>query len=109
MLPIASILLPSSLYHDPPQLSQFPQLKSRIDWTVQRSPGYLSNEGSVRVGETTWVIEQQIKSFATFEDQELLLKLKVGIPQQQQEHYFLFNHKVFSCLCIFVLNINNLG
>ena len=79
---------------DPPQLSQFPRLKSRIDWTVQQSPGYLSNEGSVRVGETTWVIEQQIKSFATFEDQELLLKLKVGIPQQQQEHYFLFHHKV---------------
>ena len=96
---------------DPPQLSQFPRLKSRIDWTVQQSPGYLSNEGSVRVGETTWVIEQQIKSFATFEDQELLLKLKVGIPQQQQEHYFLFHHKVFCCLYIFVLfdNINNPG
>ena len=54
----------------------------------------MSNDGTVTVGETTWVIEQQIKSFATFEDQELLLKLKVAIPLEQQEHYFLFHHKV---------------
>ena len=78
----------------PPQMSQFPGLKSSIAWTVQRSPGYMSNDGTVTIGETTWVIEQQIKSFATFEDQELLLKLKVAIPLEQQEHYFLFHHKV---------------
>ena len=78
----------------PPQMSQFPGLKSSIAWTVQRSPGYMSNDGTVTVGETTWVIEQQIKSFATFEDQELLLKLKVAIPLEAQEHYFLFHHKV---------------
>ena len=77
----------------PPQMSQSPGLKSSIAWTVQRSPGYMSNDGTVTVGETTWVIEQQIKSFATFEDQELLLKLKVAIPLEQQEHYFLFHHK----------------
>ena len=78
---------------------------------MQQSPGYISNEGSVRMGETTWVIEQLIKSFATFEDQELLLKLKVGIPQQHQEHYFLFHHKVtITIASVYTLhNVNNSG
>lgn len=63
----------------------------------------------MRIGETTWAVEQQIKSFATVDNQELLLKLKVGIPQEQQEHYFLFHHKaIIISLCIYH-NINNSG
>lgn len=78
------------------QASQLGHLKSTIDWKLQTSPGFMDNGGKIKIGDTTWLVEQQTKSFATMEDQELLLKFKLSIPVKQQDHLFLFHHKVRS-------------
>ena len=61
---------------------------------MQTSPGFMNNDGKVTVGETEWLIEQQTKSFATPEDQELLLKFSIAAPSRDKEYSFLFHHTV---------------
>ena len=61
---------------------------------MQTSPGFMNNDGNIRVGKTKWIVEQQIRSLATREDQELLLKLKLVNPNTSKEHLFFFHHQV---------------
>ena len=74
-------------------LSQFPQIKSKIEWEMQTSSGFMNNDGKIIVRKTEWIVEQQIRFFATREDQELLLKLKLVNPNTSKEHPFLFHHQ----------------
>ena len=61
---------------------------------MQRSPGFVNNDGKISVGGIEWVVEQQTKSFATPEDQELLLKFRLAAPSRKKEYSFLFHHTV---------------
>lgn len=61
---------------------------------MQTSPGFINNDGKISVGKTEWIVEQQTKSFATPEDQELLLKFRLAAPSKEKEYSFLFHHTV---------------
>ena len=60
---------------------------------MQTSPGFMNNDGKISAGKTEWIVEQQIRSFATREDQGLLLKLKLVNPNTSKEHSFFFHHQ----------------
>ena len=61
---------------------------------MQSSPGFINNDGKISIGQMEWIVEQQQKSFATPEDQELLLKFRLASPRRGKEYSFLFHHTV---------------
>ena len=59
----------------------------------------MNNDGKIQFGESVWTVEQQIRSFATPRDQELLLKFRLAKVNAEKNYSFLFHHMVRKMDC----------
>ena len=65
-----------------------------IDWEKVTMTDYHKNKGRLKIGQNYWNFDQEYKSFATLENQELLSSFNVSSTSANVEISFLFNHMV---------------
>ena len=75
-------------------MSDYPHLATSIDWETTTMEDYQKNTGRLKIGENYWNINQEFKSFATLEDQELLSRFNISSQSADVEISFLFHHRV---------------
>ena len=76
-----------------------------IEWETLSMDDYQKNIGRLKIGNNYWNFDQEFKSFATLENQELLLSLNISSLSADIEIAFLFHHtvsrKIIIIFCLF--------
>ena len=76
------------------QFSNNPAIHTKLEWERQTSDGYVLNKGKINHGESMWAVEQEFKSYATIEEQELLIRLNITSSSHPLGSHFMFHHMV---------------
>ena len=65
-----------------------------IEWETLSTDDYQKNIGRLKIGNNYWNFDQEFKSFATLENQELLFSVNISSVSADIEVAFLFHHMV---------------
>ena len=65
-----------------------------IEWETLTMDDYQKNKGRLKIGNNNWNFDQEFKSFATLENQELLFSFNISSLSADIEIAFLFHHVV---------------
>ena len=74
------------------KISKKPHLDTTIEWVRLYSEGHEKNSGKITFGKNIWHFDQDFKSYATVESQELLIKFNITSPSQVVKLNFCFHH-----------------
>ena len=74
------------------KISKKPHFQTHIEWVRLYSEGHEKNSGKITVGKNIWYFDQDFKSYATIESQELLIKFNTTSPSQGVNLNFCFHH-----------------
>ena len=84
------------------QFSNNPAIHTKLEWERQTSDGYVLNKGKINHGESMWAVEQEFKSYATIEEQELLIRLNITSSSHPLGSHFMFHHMVNTAMSIYI-------
>ena len=74
------------------KISKKPHLNTIVEWVRLYSEGHEKNSVKITFGNKSWYFEQDFKSYATIESQELLIQFNITSQNQGVNLNFCFHH-----------------